>query len=64
MTTKQNKQVQKPLKVQEETPYYILMEPDPTLDLYTDHPYFVEKLARAKETIKRVGLPKKFSSTR
>ena len=45
----------------ESTPYYILMEPDSSLDIYNNHPYFAEKLARAKETIKRVGLPKSFT---
>ena len=61
MTTKRNKLVRKPLKIQKETPYYILMEPDSSLDIYNNHPYFAEKLARAKETIKRVGLPKSFT---
>ena len=42
MTTKRNKQVRKPLKIQKETPYYILMEPDSSLDIYNNHPYFAE----------------------
>ena len=52
------KQIQKKPKVQkplEVTPYYTIIEVDPTIDKDAKAPYFAEKLARVNEKLAKVG---------
>jgi hypothetical protein len=38
-----------------------LINVDPTLSSFDGHPYFEKKTAKAKDLLKKVGLPKQFS---
>jgi hypothetical protein len=39
-----------------------LINVDPTLSSFDGHPYFEKKTAKAKDVLKKVGLPKQLSS--
>ena len=52
MSTNRKQIQKKPLEV---TPYYTIIEVDPTIDKYAKAPYFAEKLARVNEKLAKVG---------
>lgn len=45
-------------KVQKETPYYVLLEPDPSLNKYINKVLFPKKLDLANKALSLSGAPK------
>ncbi|AVM51008.1 hypothetical protein [Capnocytophaga sp. oral taxon 878] len=61
MSTKEKKKIKQPFakKIAEAIVPYTFWKVDDTA--YTNQPALIEKLARANETLKKVGMPKSFT---